>query len=92
MNKKIVEMIIKESQDLEWFYTEDQGVFNEYEIEFENHPLVTPRFVSALHMFEMGDRVINVNSNHFPHIKYGSIGTVTGMSNFTVEVTFDKQD
>ena len=33
---------------------------------------------------------MNVDCHHRPYIQFGSLGTVTGISNFTIEVTFDE--
>lgn len=71
-------------------FQEENVDFIEEDIEIDTPSLILPKYYSYITDFSLGDWVMNVNSHHRPFIKFGALGTVTGISKFSLEVVFDE--
>jgi len=92
MNTKIITKIIQKVEELKEELKEEEMILKPEDIEIDTPSIMLPKYYSYNNAYNLGDRVINVNSHHWPFIKFGALGTVTGFSNFSLEIVFDEQD
>ena len=89
---KIREVSAKKTEDLESkkklfstkLYVNPNYIFT------ENNPWTPMFLVEAPETFELGDRVININSTDRKYVPFGIKGTVTAIAENYVEVIFDQ--
>jgi membrane-associated protease RseP (regulator of RpoE activity) len=57
----------------------------------ESLPWVPPFLAEEPTPLQIGDRVVNIRTNDYCHVPFGSVGTVTAINDKHVEVLFDKE-